>query len=147
MLPAIEEVVKWYSLPSVPSHLSLISLARVQCVECVAILREARLPEPALSQPTHSGKVASGQPSAALDHHHSLLLWLHPAQLVVGIHLGSRLGVRLPAGVRRPLTFRPLTNSSSKSEKQCRPRPRSARRRPVPFRRIPAGPLGVSGRG
>ena len=50
MLPAIEEVVKW--LFSLPFH-----LARA-CVECVAISREARLPEPALSQPTHSAILA-----------------------------------------------------------------------------------------
>ena len=34
MLPAIEEVVKWYSLPSVPSALSPRSRAGGACVRC-----------------------------------------------------------------------------------------------------------------
>ena len=138
MLPAIEEVVKWYSLPSVPSHLSSTH----------AILREARLPEPALSQPTHSGKVASGQPSAALARPPPFALTL-AAPGAVGSRDPSRLASGESVASRRSQTadVPPADNSSSKSEKQCRPRPKSARRRPVPFRRIPVGPLGVSGRG
>ena len=61
MLPAIEEVVKWYLvLASLCSLCPLTSLARrrrpaAATCACVAeFSAEARLPKPALTQPTRS---------------------------------------------------------------------------------------------